>query len=78
MDNQMTDDQVKNLYVKNIEHIGNLLQEGVTPVAIAAVMVAQALSMYRTILPEEDYERMCLSLYESRDKVHKFEPPMLQ
>jgi len=78
MDKQMNDDEVQSLYVKNIEHIGQLTQDGVTPIAIAAVMVAQALSIYRTILPEEDYERMCLSLYESRDRVHKFEPPVLQ
>jgi hypothetical protein len=42
-------------------------------IEIAGVMIAQALSMYRTVLPEEDYQRMVKSIYERRNDVKSFD-----
>jgi len=36
-------------------------------------MVTQALSMYRTVLSEEDYQRMVKSIYERRNDVKTFD-----
>ncbi len=37
---------------------------------IAAIMIVQALSFYKTIMNEEDYQRMAKSIYDKRDLVH--------
>jgi hypothetical protein len=47
------------------------------PLQIAAIMVVQALSMYRTMLPEEDYLKMIDSIYENRLDVKKLEGPSI-
>jgi hypothetical protein len=41
-------------------------------IEIAGIMITQALSMYRTVLPEEDYQRMVQSIYEQRNDVKTF------
>jgi len=47
--------------------------------AVAGVMLAQALSIYKTAMNDEDYNRMVDNISESRDKVQSFdEPPVLQ
>ena len=40
--------------------------------AVAAVMNAVAMSIYKTALPEEDYEKMAKLIYELRDDVQTF------
>lgn len=47
------------------------------PLQIAAIMVVQGLSMYRTMLPEEDYLKMIDSIYENRLDVKKLEGPSI-
>jgi hypothetical protein len=42
-------------------------------IEIAGVMITQALSLYRTVLPEEDYQRMVKSIYERRNDVKTFD-----
>jgi hypothetical protein len=37
---------------------------------IAAIMVVQALSFYRTIMKEQDYQKMVKSIYDKRDLVN--------
>jgi len=40
---------------------------------IAAVMIIQGLTFYRTCMSEEDYQRITKSIYEKRDEVKTFE-----
>lgn len=42
------------------------------PLAIAACMMSQALSIYRTTLEEEDYNKIVDNISAQRDKVHVF------
>jgi hypothetical protein len=46
--------------------------------AIAGVMVAQAMSMYRTLLSDEEYHKMINFISDNRDNVKTFEVPKLQ
>jgi hypothetical protein len=46
--------------------------------AIAGIMTAQALSIYRTVLSEEDYNQMIDNISDSRDLVHSFQGHDLQ
>jgi hypothetical protein len=54
------------------------LSENHKPAAVAGVMTAQAMTIYKTILSPEEYEMMAESIYNSRDKVKKLEGPILQ
>lgn len=43
------------------------------PLEIAAIMMTQALSIYRTILSEEEYQKMVDNISDLRDQVKTFE-----
>jgi hypothetical protein len=53
-----------------------MLEDG-KPLEVAATMMAQALSLYKTVLNAEDYDRMVDSISDSRDKVKSFEGPYI-
>ena len=46
------------------------------PIEIAAILVAQALSIYKTVLEEDEYNNMVDSISDSRDKIIKLTPDM--
>lgn len=48
------------------------------PLEIAAIMMTQALSIYRTILSEEEYQKMVDNISDLRDQVKIFEGTGLQ
>ena len=48
------------------------------PLEVAAIMAVQALSIYRTVLSEEDYLKMVESIYNNRFDVKKIEGPIIQ
>jgi hypothetical protein len=62
---------IEDLYAKYLQFTGVMLEE-YKDIEIAGVMIAQALSMYRTVLLEEDYQRMVKSIYERRNDVKSF------
>jgi|TARA_B100001094_G_scaffold94089_1_gene89908 hypothetical protein len=47
------------------------MQEGCNPMALAGVMMAQAMMMYKTHLTEESYEKVISLILENRDRVGK-------
>jgi len=62
---------LEDLYAKYLQFTAVMLEE-YKDIEIAGTMIAQALSMYRTVLPEEDYQRMIKSIYERRNDVKSF------
>ena len=44
----------------------------------AAMMMAQAMRIYKTALTPDDYESMIKAVLESSDGITKMEPPTLQ
>jgi hypothetical protein len=62
---------IEDLYAKYLQFTGIMLEE-YNDIEIAGTMIAQALSMYRTVLPEEDYQRMVKSIYERRNEIKTF------
>lgn len=60
------------LYSKYLQFTGLMLEE-YDAIEIAAIMAVQALSLYRTCMSEEDYQRMVKSIYDQRDQVQTFE-----
>ena len=63
---------IEDLYAKYLQFTGVMLED-YKDIEIAGVMVTQALSMYRTVLEEEDYQRMVKSIYERRNDVKSFD-----
>jgi hypothetical protein len=62
---------IEDLYAKYLQFTGIMLEE-YKDIEIAGIMITQALSMYKTVLAEEDYQRMVKSIYERRNDVNTF------
>lgn len=62
---------IEDLYDKYLQFTAVMLEE-YQDIEIAGIMIAQALSMYRTVLPEEDYQNMAKNIYERRNDVKTF------
>jgi hypothetical protein len=71
----MTDNEENQLLAeladKTYGTVGELIIEGHTPLAVAAILTMISLQIYRTTLSEEDYNQMVHSIWESRHKVKK-------
>ena len=50
-----------------------MIDNKVNPVPIAGVLVAQALTIYKTVLSETEYESMCESIYNSKHAVKQLD-----
>jgi hypothetical protein len=72
----MADDNLQELYTRYLQFTELMLEDG-RPLEVAATMMAQALSLYKTVLNAEDYDRMVDSISDSRDKVKSFEGPYI-
>jgi hypothetical protein len=62
---------IEDLYAKYLQFTSVMLEE-YKDIEIAGVMITQALSMYKTVLAEEDYQHMVKSIYERRNDVKTF------
>lgn len=62
----------KELYAKYMA-FNKIMLEEYDPLEIAAIMVIQGLSFYRTVMDEEDYQKIVKSIYDRRNSVHTFE-----
>jgi len=71
-----TTDQLENLYQDYWAFHALMIDKDHSPIEIAAILVAQALSIYKTVLEEDEYEQMVDSISNSRDKVMKLTPDM--
>ncbi len=56
---------------RKYEKVTQVMLEDHRPLEVAAVMMTQALSIYKTMLSEEDYDRMVLSIVTNKDKIKK-------
>lgn len=62
---------VEDLYAKYLQFT-NIMLEEYDAMEVAAIMSTLALSLYKTCMSEEDYQRMAKSIYDNRDKVKTF------
>ena len=74
----MSDEQIDLLYQQVAKSTSDLINCNYDPTAIAGVMVAQAMSIYKTVLSDEDYNNMIDFILENKDRVKTFEPPSIQ
>ncbi len=66
------DVRTNELYAKYLQFT-NLMLEDYDAMQIAAIMTIQGLSLYRTCMKEEAYQKMVKSIYDRRDEVNTFE-----
>jgi hypothetical protein len=69
--------QLERLYNNYLEFTGQMVGQ-YDPMEVAAIMMAQALSLYRTTMSDEDYNRMVDNISSSRDQVQTFGGSLLQ
>jgi hypothetical protein len=75
--NTSTEENLENLYNEMLRHTDKMCATN-NPMAVAGVMVAQALSIYKTAMSADDYDLMVTAIYNNRDNVKTFEGPLLQ
>lgn len=75
-DNDMHDG-ITDLYLKYLEFADEMAQEH-GAMAVAAVMMAQAMSIYKTALCEDDFNNVVDVMSASRDSVKTFNRTNLQ
>lgn len=71
------DDQLTALYTKQLQFTDQLCATH-NPIEVAAVMMVQALSLYRSVMSETDYNSIVETIAHNRDSVFKFEKAGLQ
>ena len=74
-DNETTD-QLENLYQDYWTFHASMIDKDHSPLAIAAILMTQSLSIYKTILEEDEYNSIVDSISDKRDKVTKLTPDM--
>jgi two-component SAPR family response regulator len=70
-------DRLEELYHEMLDITAHMVEE-YGGMEVAAIMMAQAMSIYKTGLSEMDYNQMVDSISASRTKVQKFTPNILQ
>jgi hypothetical protein len=70
-------DTTEEVYSKTWGIINELSAE-YDPLVIAGVLAAQALTIYKTVLSDSEYESMVDRISDTRDKVKKLKTPEIQ
>lgn len=73
----MNDDKIEDLYNSYLHFTDKMVGE-YDPVEVAAIMIIQALSIYRTVLSDDEYNNMVDNISDRRDQVKTFETQVLQ
>jgi hypothetical protein len=74
----MTSDQkLQRLYNQYLEFTDHMCGKH-SPMEVAAIMMTQALSLYRTNMSEDEYNKMVDMISASRTQVKTFDTPVLQ
>lgn len=74
----MSEEKIELLYQQVGKTTSDLLNCNYEPLAVAGVMLAQAMSIYKTLLSDKDYNQMIEFITENKDRVKTFEVPRIQ
>ena len=73
----MTDNKLTTLYSEQLAFTDHLCAT-YNPMEVAAIMMVQSLSIYKTAMSAKEYDLMIDAISNSRDKVMKFEKAIVQ
>ena len=65
------------LHRKVIDLADEMLDKKYDPLEVAAAQMVNAMRIYRTIMPEDQYDSMMKNVFETRKKVQPFSPAVL-
>ena len=65
------EDDVDDVFRDVLNLVMEKMEEGTNPMALAGVMMAQAMMMYKTHLTEESYNKVTSLILENRHRVGK-------
>jgi len=65
------------LHRKVIDFADEMLDKKCDPLEVAAAQMVNAMRIYRTIMPEDQYDSMMKNVFETRKKVQPFSPAVL-
>jgi hypothetical protein len=68
------EDTIDELYQEYWSIHAKMIDKEHNPLEIAAILMAQSLSMYKTILDTDDYNKIVDNISEMRDKVQELTP----
>lgn len=66
----MSDKNLVNTYHEFMAVTDRLLKEDIKAIEIAPILIKLGMEIYKTVLPDEDYERMVEYIYEHRDQIN--------
>ena len=67
--NKMDDEQLVEATIRIQDLIMDLIEQGLSPLAVAGVIQASATKMYRAILEDEEFENLMKSVVDSSRKI---------
>ena len=70
------DKKLNYLYQKMYRELNKLCEKN-DPLMVAGIMMAQAIKIYKTALPEDDFERMMDTIADSKDIVKPLNTPTI-
>ena len=70
------DKKLNDLYQTKYGDLNKLCEKN-DPLVVAGIMMAQAIKIYKTALPEEDFDRMMDTISDSKDIVKPLRTPTL-
>jgi len=65
------EDAMQQVYNRVLTMLSDIVVEN-DPLLVAAVMMTQAMSIYKTALTPDEYENMITKIYQSRSMVREF------
>lgn len=66
----MSDKNLINTYHEFMAVTDRLLKEDIRAIEIAPILIKLGMEIYKTVLPDDDYERMVEYIYEHRDQIN--------
>ena len=73
----MSDTKLQRLYNTFLEFADHMCVEN-SPMEVAAIMMTQALTIYKSAMGEEEFNQMVDTISSSRGQVKTFEKPVMQ
>ena len=65
------------LHQKVLDFADEMLDKDYNPLEVAAAQMVNAMRIYRTIMPEDQYDSMMKNVFETRKNVQPFSPVVL-
>ena len=71
----ITDDDLISIQTACLEFSTKMVSKYEEALAVSGAMLNTAMSIYRTVLSEDDYNKICKMIYETRSRIRTFDTP---